>query len=520
MAYRLRIGGFFFLALTFSCGATPAKLHETPTSLSVHVSKGMTMVIEEASEKRSDPLSMLQEGEVDSETLPVQHSAGDHKGDLVEKSEAVTSNLLTPHTKELYLTFDDGPVKGTGNVLKILKEEGVPATMFCVGRHATLRPDLFRRELAMSNLLIANHTYSHANGHYSRFYSDTFGLMSDVEHAQIVLGGRKYLRLAGRNVWRLPEVSRNDRAIMALRGTREVPKYDTLSREGFFIYGWDVEWHFDHHSGHPIESPEALAARIEGLYRRGHPAQHGKVVLLAHDFMFRNSYTTGELRHFIRLMKARGWQFKTLRHYSRLTPEPLYVAKYYGKDRSTFVASNTTKSIHVPQSRGERTSALPIAHTAIGSARHPIPKFSSATSKSVQQQPTPRPARSPEALLTDAVQRYDAIKVDRLVRQGTPINRVDEFGRTALNAAVRANSLVLVKKLLAYGADLSQKDGAGITPLQTAQRFKRQAIEKYLIQYALDHGKKKMIASSTPTGRTTPVTATATTDPLQMLRQP
>lgn len=518
MAYRLRIGGFFFLALTFSCSATPAKLHETPTSLSVHVSKGITMVIEEPSEKRSNPLSMLQEGDVDSETLPIQHSDSDQRTVQVEKIGSVTDHSLAPQKKELYLTFDDGPVKGTGNVLKVLKEEGVPATMFCVGRHATLRPDLFRRELAMPNLLIANHTYSHANGHYSRFYSDTFGLMSDVEHAQIVLGGRKYLRLAGRNVWRLPEVSRNDRAIMTLRGTREVPKYDTLSREGFFIYGWDVEWHFDHHSGHPVESPEALAARIDGLYRHGHPAQRGKVVLLAHDFMFRNRYTTGELRHFIRLMKERGWSFKTLRHYSRLTPEPLYVAKYYGKDRRTFVASNTPKSVPVPPSRGERTYTSPMTHTAIGPVRHPVPKFSSAIAEGAHQ-PAPRPARSPEALLTDAVQRYDAIKVDRLVRQGTPINRIDEFGRTALNAAVRANSLVLVKKLLAYGADLSQKDGSGITPLQTAQRFKRQAIEKYLIQYALDHGKKKMIASSMPTGRT-PVTATATTDPLQMLRQP
>ena len=513
MVYGWRIGGCFFLALTFTCGATPTKLQE-------HTSKGMAMMIEGPSEKRSDPLSMLQEGEIDSETLPIRHFTGNHKEDQVEKSESATSNSLTPQTKELYLTFDDGPVRGTGNVLNVLKGEGVPATMFCVGRHATLRPDLFRRELAMPNLLIANHTYSHANGHYSRFYSDTFELMSDVEHAQIVLGGRKYLRLAGRNVWRLPEVSRNDRAIMALRGTRELSRYDTLSKEGYFIYGWDVEWHFDHRSGRPIESPEALAARIDTLYRHGRPARQGKVVLLAHDFMFRNRYTAGELRRFIRLMKERGWRFKTLRHYSRLTPEPLYVAKYYGKDRRTFVASSTTKNVPFSRNRGGRTSSPRMTHIAIGSARHPAPGFSSATSDGLHQ-PAPRPARSPEALLTDAVQRYDAIKVDRLVRQGAPINRVDEFGRTALNAAVRANSLVLVKKLLAYGADPSQKDGSGITPLQTAQRFKRQAIEKYLIQYALDHGKKKMIASSTPMGGA-PAAASTTTaaNPLQMLRQP
>jgi len=37
--------------------------------------------------------------------------------------------------KILYLTFDDGPLKGTVNVLKILEEEKVDATMFCVGKH-------------------------------------------------------------------------------------------------------------------------------------------------------------------------------------------------------------------------------------------------------------------------------------------------------------------------------------------------------------------------------------------------
>jgi len=147
----------------------------------------------------------------------------------------------------------------------------------------------------MPNILVANHTYSHANGHYQRFYGNTFGVMSDIEHAQLILGGRKYLRLAGRNVWRTPEVRRDDRALGSKEQGREHSKYDTIAQEGFFIYGWDVEWHFDHVTGRPLSSAEAMARKIESIYRHGRSAQRGKVVLLAHDFMFRGRRSTAQL---------------------------------------------------------------------------------------------------------------------------------------------------------------------------------------------------------------------------------
>ncbi|WP_292654839.1 polysaccharide deacetylase family protein [Nitratifractor sp.] len=461
-------------------------LHSTPETLSVHMTKKMTMIIEEPVSK-SSPLSLLKDrGEdFDSETLPPQNPFAIH----CDENQSVQEHVKTvekPQAKELYLTFDDGPLKGTGNVLKILKEEGVPATMFCVGRHARLHPALFRQELAMPNLLIANHTFSHANGHYSRYYSDTFGLLSDVEHAQIILGGRKYLRLAGRNVWRLPEVARNDRAIMALRGPREVPKYDALAREGYFIYGWDVEWHFNHRNDHPVESPESLAACIDRLYRHGRLARQGKVVLLAHDFMFRSRQTADELRRFIRLMKARGWHFKTINRYSRLRPEPLYVAKYYGKDRKTFAAASNEQPLR-PKSRvlPHAVSAdTPSKVTAVSaSVADRKEKLNFGTHPSQRRTPTQDP-RSRQSLLTNAIRHYDAAKVDRLLRRGVSINQPDPFGHTALNTAVRANSLLLVKKLLANGASLNQKDASGSNALQTARRFKRRAIENYLLHFA------------------------------------
>jgi len=380
MRYGLRIGGLFLLAATLSRAVSPAQLHNTPDSVSVHISKNMTMVIEDAPRdpSASNPLVLLKDEEFDSEIAsPTQQPECRMENSQTDRKERAISNSNASHSKELYLTFDDGPLRGTGNVLNVLKEEGVSATMFCVGRHVRRHPALFRQELSMPNLQIANHTYSHANGHYSRFYSDTFKLLSDVEHAQLIVGGRKYLRLAGRNVWRLPEVSRDDHAVIALRGRREVPKYDTLFQEGYFIFGWDVEWHFDHRTGHPIESPETLAARIEGCYRHGHPAENGKVVLLAHDFMFRNRYTTAELRRFIRLMKQKGWSFKTIKHYSRRSPEPLYVAKYYGKKRPTSIALAVASSDQRVKKRHLPSAKLP-THQMTPSRQTPVAMVQSA----------------------------------------------------------------------------------------------------------------------------------------------
>lgn len=60
------------------------------------------------------------------------------------------------------LTFDDGPNPiYTEKILSILKEAGVMATFFLIGRNAELYPDIVRRILADGHD-IGNHTYTHA----------------------------------------------------------------------------------------------------------------------------------------------------------------------------------------------------------------------------------------------------------------------------------------------------------------------------------------------------------------------
>ncbi len=70
---------------------------------------------------------------------------------------------LAPRHPWIALTFDDGPhpVK-TEQLLAMLKQEGVPATFFVVGKMAVRYPEIVR-EIARQGHEVANHTFSHPN---------------------------------------------------------------------------------------------------------------------------------------------------------------------------------------------------------------------------------------------------------------------------------------------------------------------------------------------------------------------
>ncbi|MBE0648212.1 MAG: polysaccharide deacetylase family protein [Bacteroidales bacterium] len=66
--------------------------------------------------------------------------------------------------KEIFLTFDDGPVPEiTPQVLDILLERRVKATFFCVGANVARNPELFERLIGEGHA-VGNHTYHHLHG--------------------------------------------------------------------------------------------------------------------------------------------------------------------------------------------------------------------------------------------------------------------------------------------------------------------------------------------------------------------
>jgi peptidoglycan/xylan/chitin deacetylase (PgdA/CDA1 family) len=62
--------------------------------------------------------------------------------------------------KQVAITFDDGPVENTLEILKVLKKYEVKAGFFCIGKHIEAQPEIFRK-IIEENHLVGNHTYSH-----------------------------------------------------------------------------------------------------------------------------------------------------------------------------------------------------------------------------------------------------------------------------------------------------------------------------------------------------------------------
>ncbi|WP_237143639.1 polysaccharide deacetylase family protein [Phyllobacterium zundukense] len=93
--------------------------------------------------------------------------------------------------KTIYLTFDDGPLNGTSNILQVVDREEVPATMFMVGMHADASQDrkaLVAKAKSMRLVTVGNHSNTHAYNHYRYFYSSVEGLLADLDKANEALG--------------------------------------------------------------------------------------------------------------------------------------------------------------------------------------------------------------------------------------------------------------------------------------------------------------------------------------------
>lgn len=70
--------------------------------------------------------------------------------------------------KELFLTFDDGPVPGpTEFVLETLSKFNALATFFCIGDNIRKHPEIFR-EIIHRGHAVGNHTFNHLSGWKSK----------------------------------------------------------------------------------------------------------------------------------------------------------------------------------------------------------------------------------------------------------------------------------------------------------------------------------------------------------------
>jgi peptidoglycan/xylan/chitin deacetylase (PgdA/CDA1 family) len=217
--------------------------------------------------------------------------------------------------KYVFLTFDDGPQNGTEAVLELCKKMNVKASFFMVGQHAAstkLKQIVSNVRESYPEILLANHSYTHANNKYIFFYTHPEMAEQDFLQAQQSLNiPYKIARLPGNSAWaRKDEIKATDLV---------KPITHLLDSSGYNVIGWDVEWGFNKKTANPIQRPQTMMNKVDTAFARNHTHQKNCVVILSHDRMFRHPNYTDSLAKFITLLKQNpNYVFETVDHYPDL----------------------------------------------------------------------------------------------------------------------------------------------------------------------------------------------------------
>ena len=205
--------------------------------------------------------------------------------------------------KKIYLTFDDGPNKGTQNVLDIVKDEEIPVTFFIIGEHvyASINQNMTWDSLqATAGIEICNHSYTHANhNHFEKFYQSPDSVVSDFQRSQDSLQLKNNIvRTPGRNAWRIDSLQFTD-----LKKSKAA--VDSLQNAGFIVMGWDLEWHYDPKELSVMNNSDDLLKQIDSVFTNNKTKSPENLVLLAHDQVYKKSKDSTELRQLIQKLKLK-----------------------------------------------------------------------------------------------------------------------------------------------------------------------------------------------------------------------
>lgn len=354
---------------------------------------------------------------------------------------------------------------------------------------------IYKQAIQNPLITVGNHTYSHARGGYKRFYySSKQHVVNDLLKTYKILNKDQkindipYTRLAGRNVFRLPTVSKNDIFISKKQSLKERKNYDALWNAGFYLYGWDYEWEFDHKKKKPKLSVNQIVKKIERLYKRGKIAKKEKFVLLLHDPMFKNRYNgKNNLQNLIKKLKQNGWEFDTIANY--LSAKDFLYAKYqqqYDPNITSIVANNIQilPSTPIKQSIVKKAKKMVSTKKTKLKKRYnkkktisKIKKTTIKKHKKIAYKPNienmPYSSKSLEQQLFEAIARVDEKKMQDLIKNGVNIHAHNSKGQSALVLATMLKRSSIVQILINNGADINKKDKNGNSALMILQQMTR-----------------------------------------------
>ncbi|SHO80803.1 hypothetical protein MNB_SV-15-452 [hydrothermal vent metagenome] len=222
----------------------------------------------------------------------------------IDKKFTIACNPLykpLPNRKFIYLSFDDGPLNGSQNIDRLALKYKIYITVFIVGKHVFMNDryhKYFDNYIKNPFIEVDNHSYSHANNQYKKFYNNPQNVFDDINKSMNILNLKnKIVRLPGRNVWAFDNRTQN------IKKTKET--ITLLKNDGFKMMGWDIEWKYHPITKEPIGTAEEffkkLVKRINSNDKLVTPSN---IVILLHDPMFRKKSKVKELEKLITLIKA------------------------------------------------------------------------------------------------------------------------------------------------------------------------------------------------------------------------
>jgi peptidoglycan-N-acetylglucosamine deacetylase len=218
--------------------------------------------------------------------------------------------------KTIYLTFDDGPCKGTKTVLSILKKTATPASFFIIGEHVygSKEQTAIYDSLKNCDLIeIDNHGYTHANHNkFYEFYSNADDAVKDFYRTKDSLDlTNNIVRTPGRNIWRTKNINFTD-----LKNSTAAA--DSIQSNGFTAVGWDMEWHFNSEQ-RLVQTDVQMINDIDSVMAKHKTKIPNHIVLLTHDRTFSNPADSAMLHRFINtLIQRDDYNFEVVAKYPDL----------------------------------------------------------------------------------------------------------------------------------------------------------------------------------------------------------
>jgi peptidoglycan/xylan/chitin deacetylase (PgdA/CDA1 family) len=182
-------------------------------------------------------------------------------------------------TKEIVLTFDDGPWEpgnNTVNVLEALAANCIKATFFPIGKHATYYPQILK-QVAEAGHSIGSHTWSHKDLSKASLDEAKLEIEKGISAVHMAVGGPTA------PFFRFP----------ALAMPPEAMKY--LAERNIAIFSADID-----SRDFVIRKPELVVKSVMTKLEK-----QGKGIILMHDFQHGTSQALPEL---LRQLKAGGYK--------------------------------------------------------------------------------------------------------------------------------------------------------------------------------------------------------------------